>query len=112
MNCGRTGAPGLLNRFDKQLSADRNLFGLDGTDVEPHDVAVARREIEHFPRSNQYAERGGAFDHFGGVKAGWKMDPKVDSVSCGPHYNARYPGVSQDLDNTLASSPISMPDAG
>ena len=69
MNCGRTGATGLLNRFDKQLSADRNPFGFDRTDIEPHDVAVARREIEHFTRSNEYAERGSAFDHLAGVKA-------------------------------------------
>ncbi len=89
MNCGRTGASGLLNRFDKQLSADRNLFGLDRTDIESHDVAVAWREIEHFTWSNEYAERGGAFDHLAGVKAGWKMDPEVDSITSGPHHNAR-----------------------
>lgn len=110
VNCGRTGAPGLLNRFDKQISADRSAFGFDRTDIEPNNVAVARREVEHFARSNEYTERYGAFDDLTGVKAGRKMYPEVNSVPSGPHRNARQAAVRQDLGNALASNPISLPD--
>jgi uncharacterized protein (UPF0261 family) len=58
VNGRRTGAAGLLNRCDKQLGADRSPFGFHRTDIEPHDVAVARRETAHFARSNENSECG------------------------------------------------------
>ena len=67
MNCGRTSPSGLSNRFRQQLGAGRNLIGFDRTNIEPDDVAVTRRKIEHFTRSDQHAERGGTLDHFGDI---------------------------------------------
>ena len=111
MNRGRTGAPGLLNRFDKQFGADRRPFGFDRTDIEPHDVAVTWREVEHFTRSNEYAERGSTFDDLTGVKVARKMDPEVDSVPCGSYDNVGQTAVCEDARNALAPNAINLPDA-
>jgi hypothetical protein len=72
---------------------------------------VAWREIEHFTRSNEYAERGGAFDDLTGVKVARKMDPEVDSVTSGTDHNMWKTVACQDVGNALASNPISLPDA-
>jgi hypothetical protein len=72
---------------------------------------VTWREVEHFTRSNEYAERGSAFDDLTGVKIARKMDPEVDAVPCGSYYNVGQTAVRQDACNALASKPINLPDA-
>src|SRR4051812_29472177 len=88
VNCRRARTHRLFDRFDKQFGADRRPFGFDRTDVEPHGVAMARRQIKHFARSNKHSERGGAFDNLIGFEVGGKMNPEVHSVACGSHYKA------------------------
>jgi len=75
MNCGRTRAAGLLNRFDKQVGADGSPFGFDRTHIEPQNIAMARRKIKHFARSNQHTERSGTFNHLSGVTVARQMNP-------------------------------------
>ena len=89
MNCGRTRPPGLSNRFRQQLGTGRT-YGFDRTDIEPDDVAVTGRQIEHFTWSDQHAERGGTLDHVARVKAGRKMNETLMLSLFRPRRDAWY----------------------
>jgi hypothetical protein len=67
---------------------------------------VPWREIKHLTRSGKHPKGGTAFDHLACIKAGWKMDPEIDSIACRPYLKARNTAIREYIGYSLPTSSV------